>query len=46
MNRQFSVPLRSRQCGVDGLLPAGGSGAVGRSHRQAVEDGAAVRSPG
>lgn len=34
------------QRGVDGLLPAGGGGAVGRGHGQAVEDGAAVGPPG
>lgn len=37
---------RSRQRGVDGLVPAGGRGAVGRSHGQAVEDGATVGPPG
>ncbi|TNN72645.1 hypothetical protein EYF80_017094 [Liparis tanakae] len=42
----FSSPSRSRQRGVDGLVPAGGVGAVGRSHGQTVEDRAAVGPPG
>lgn len=36
----------SRQRSVDGLVPAGGGGAVGGSHGQTVEDGAAVGPPG
>lgn len=40
------VPLRPRQCGVDRLVPAGGGGAVGRSHGQTVEDRTAIGPPG
>lgn len=46
MNWLYLVPLRSRQCGVDGLVPAGRSGAVGRSHWETVEDRASIGPPG
>lgn len=39
-------PSRSGQSGVDGLVPAGGSGAVSWSHGQTIQDGAAIGSPG
>jgi len=45
-NGLFLVPLRSRQSGVDWLVPARGSGAVGWSHRQTVEDWATIGPPG
>lgn len=44
--RAVSVLLRSRQCGVDRLVPAGCVGAVRRSHGQTVEDWAAIGPPG